>query len=239
MNADLKHAAPRETARLVKIPAGSVSLDGALSVPDDASGIILLAHGGSSSRLDPRHQFLAQWLRRSGLGTLLCDLLTEQEERADAGRGCLRFNIGLLTQRLVCEAHWLGGEDEARHQRLGFFGSSTGAGAALVAAADLGKGIAAVVSGGGRPDLAGNALRRVKCPSLLIVGGLDDDVLELNQGALQLLACEKRLCIVQKASPLFAEPGALEEVAQLAAGWFLEHLGHGLSSRLPLRGNDR
>src|SRR5262245_59789873 len=151
-------------SRDVRIPAGSVNLEGELSVPQNADGLVVFAHGSGSSRRSPRNQFVAQLLRQSGLGTLLFDLLTLEEAAADAGPGRLRFNIGLLTQRLVCAVQWVAEEDEGRHLRIGFFGSSTGGAAALVAAADLGKSIGAVVSRGGRPDLAGNALRRVKAP---------------------------------------------------------------------------
>ena len=233
MSADIKSAAQTESGRPVKIPAGSVSLDGELIVPGDSTGLVIFAHGSGSSRFSPCNQHVAQLLRQAGLGTLLFDLLTPHEERADTERGTLRFNIGLLTQRLVCAAHWLAGEDEARHQRLGFFGSSTGGGAALVAAADLGRTIGAVVSRGGRPDLAGYALRRVKCPTLLIVGERDEDVLELNEQALEMLDCPKRLSVVPNATHLFEEPGALEEVARLTGEWFLKHLGHSHGSRLP------
>ena len=233
MSADIKNAAQTESGRPVKIPAGSVSLDGELIVPNDPAGLVIFAHGSGSSRFSPRNQRVAQLLRQAGLGTLLFDLLTPHEERSDAERGTLKFNMGLLTQRLVCAAHWLAGEDEARHQRLGFFGSSTGGGAALVAAADLGRNIGAVVARGGRVDLAGNALRRVKCPTLLIVGELDEDVLELNEEALEMLDCPKRLSVVPNATHLFEEPGALEEVARLAAEWFLASLGHSHGSRLP------
>ena len=232
MSADIKNAAQTESGRPVKIPAGSVSLDGELIVPGDPAGLVIFAHASGSS-LSPRNQHVAQLLRQAGLGTLLFDLLTPHEERSDAERGTLRFNIGLLTQRLVCAAHWLAGEDEARHQRLGFLGSSTGGGAALVAAADLGRNIGAVVSRGGRPDLAGNALRRVKCPTLLIVGEHDEDVLELNEQALAMLDCPKRLSVVPNATHLFEEPGTLEEVVRLAGDCFLEHLGHSHGSRLP------
>jgi pimeloyl-ACP methyl ester carboxylesterase len=233
MSADIKNAAQTESSRPVKIPAGSVSLDGELIVPVDPAGLVIFAHGSGSSRFSPRNQRVAQLLRQAGLGTLLFDLLTPHEERTDAERDTLRFNIGLLTQRLVCAAHWLAGEDEARHQRLGFFGSSTGGGAALVAAADLGRSIGAVVARGGRPDLAGYALRRVKCPTLLIVGEHDEDVLELNEQALELLDCPKRLSVVPNATHLFEEPGALEEVARLAGDWFFANLGHSHGSRLP------
>ena len=233
MSADIKSTAQTESGRPVKIPAGSVSLDGELIVPGDSTGLVIFAHGSGNSRFSPCNQRVAQLLRQAGLGTLLFDLLTPHEERADTERGTLRFNIGLLTQRLVCAAHWLAGEDEARHQRLGFFGSGTGGGAALVAAADLGRHIGAVVSRGGRPDLAGNALRRVKCPTLLIVGERDEDVLELNEQALEMLDCPKRLNVVPNATHLFEEPGALEAVTRLAGDWFLANLGHSHGSRLP------
>ena len=229
MSADIRNAA--ESPRAIRIPAGAATLDGEILAPPDAQGLVLFAHGSGSSRHSPRNQFVAAQLRQAGLGTVLFDLLTPEEERLDAARGHLRFNIGLLTQRLVCAAHWVSGEDEARHQRLGFFGSSTGGAAALVAAADLGRTIGAVVSRGGRPDLAGGALRRVKCPTLLLVGGRDDTVLELNQEAMELLRCEKELKVVPGATHLFEEAGALEEVSRLAADWFLRHLGHTPGSR--------
>lgn len=231
MSADIRNTDSTESPRAVRIPAGNVTLDGEIHVPPAAEGVVLFAHGSGSSRRSPRNKFVAQQLRKAGLGTVLFDLLTAEEERADAARGHLRFNIGLLTQRLVCAAHWVAGEDEARHQRLGFFGSSTGGGAALVAAADLGKAIGAVVSRGGRPDLAGGALRRVKCPTLLIVGERDEEVLELNEEAYGLLACEKELRVVRGATHLFEEEGALDEVARMAGDWFLEHLGHVTASR--------
>jgi dienelactone hydrolase len=231
MSADIRHAASTESPRAIRIPSGSVTLEGELCVPAGAAGVVLFAHGSGSSRHSPRNRFVAEQLHKAGLGTVLFDLLTPEEERLDAARGHLRFNIGLLTQRLVCAAHWVAEEDEARHLRLGFFGASTGGGAALVAAADLGKAIGAVVSRGGRPDLAGGALRRVKCPTLLIVGELDEQVIALNEEAYELLACEKELQIVRGASHLFEEQGALDEVARLASAWFLEHLGHTTSAR--------
>jgi len=211
-----------ETSRAVQIPTGSVNLDGELAVPPDAAGLVIFAHG--SGRRSPRNQEIARLLRKAGLGTLLFDLLTPAEAAEDARDSRLRFNIGLLTQRLVCAAHWVADEDEARHMRPGFLGAGTGGGAALVAAADLGKTIGAVVSRGGRPDLAGNALRRVKAPTLLVVGERDEAVLEWNEEAYEMLDCEKTLAIVPRATHAFEEPGALEEVARLAADWFLEHL---------------
>lgn len=220
MNADMTNAQHGDPTLAVHIPVGSVSLDGELLVPSAAEGIVLFAHTGGPP--GPRLRLLAQLLRKAGLGTLLFELITPLEARADAGH--LRFNIGLLTQRLVSVAHWLGEEDEARHQRLGFFGAGTGAGAALVAAADLGKTIGAVVSSGGRPDLAGNALLRLKCPTLLIVGERDDEAVELNEEAYGMLDCEKELRLIRGATHSFEETGALEEVARLTAEWFLEHL---------------
>jgi len=224
MSAETDRLAAGESTRAVRLSTGSVTLEGELIVPLRAEGLVLFAHGSGSSRHSPRNRVVAQLLHQAGLGTFLLDLLTLEEAGADASRGHLRFNIGLLTQRLVCAAHWVAEEDEARHLRLGFFGASTGGGAALVAAADLGKAIGAVVSGGGRPDLAGNALRRIKAPTLLIVGERDERVLELNEEAYGMLGCEKSLEVVRGASHLFEEPGALEEVARLASGWFLEHL---------------
>lgn len=224
MSAETDRLQTGNLARSIRIPTGSVTLDGELAVPDNAEGLVIFAHGSGSSRHSPRNQFVAQSLRKAGLGTLLLDLLTSEEGREEAASAHLRFNIGLLTQRLACAAHWVADEDEARHLRLGFFGSSTGAAAALVAAADLGKSIGAVVSRGGRPDLAGNALLRLETPTLLIVGGLDEAVLELNEEAYEMLDCEKILTVVPRATHLFEEPGALEDVARLAADWFLEHL---------------
>ena len=224
MSAETDRLQAGEITRSVRIPTGSVTLDGDLSVPADAGGLVIFAHGSGSSRRSPRNQEVARLLRKARLGTLLFDLLTPAEATEDAQTSHLRFNMGLLTQRLVCAAHWVADEDEARHLRLGFFGASTGGGAALVAAADLGKAIGAVVSRGGRPDLAGNALRRVKAPTLLIVGERDEAVVELNEEAYEMLNGEKTLAIVPGATHLFEEPGALEEVARLAADWFLEHL---------------
>jgi predicted alpha/beta-hydrolase family hydrolase len=224
MSAEIGRLQAGDAARAIRIPAGSVTLDGELSVPSDPQGLVIFAHGSGSSRHSPRNQHVAALLHRAGLGTVLFDLLTPEEEADASARGHLTFNIGLLTQRLVCAAHWLAEEDEARHLRLGFFGCSTGGGAALVAAADLGAGIGAVVSRGGRPDLAGNALRRVKSPTLLIVGGHDEDTLELNEEALAMLDCSKQLVVVPQATHLFEEPGALDAVARLASAWFLDHL---------------
>jgi putative phosphoribosyl transferase len=215
----------------VRIPAGEVTLDGELSLPEDARGVVIFAHGSGSSRHSPRNQFVARTIRAAGIGTLLFDLLTMEEERVDLFTGYLRFDIGLLADRLVDATRWLSEEesgikDQAKpyHLRPGYFGASTGGGAALVAAATLGERIGAVVSRGGRPDLAGQALAQVKSPTLLIVGGRDEPVIALNQEAYAKLRCEKELRIVPGATHLFEEPGALNEVARLAAEWFERHL---------------
>lgn len=203
---------------------GKVWLGGELCVPAGASGLVLFAHGSGSSRHSPRNQFVAEVMREVGIGTLLFDLLTAEEEQVDDMTRELRFDIGLLARRLAAAAQWASGHPAARGLRMGFFGASTGGGAALVAAAQLGHRIHAVVSRGGRPDLAGEALEKVKCPTLLIVGGLDSVVIELNQRAFAELRCQKELKIIPRATHLFAEPGRLEQVARLSAEWFQEHL---------------
>ena len=208
----------------VRITADSAALEGEYCVPAGAVGIVIFAHGSGSSRHSPRNQAVARALQESGTGTLLFDLLTRQEEEADAHTGYLRFNIGLLAQRLIAVTRWVARQSRAAHLGLGYFGSSTGGAAALVAAAELGSVIDAVVSRGGRPDLAGDALPRVEAPTLLIVGERDDLVLRLNQEAFERLRCEKELTVVPRATHLFEEPGALEEVARLAAVWFRRHL---------------
>jgi dienelactone hydrolase len=208
----------------MRIPAGPVKLDGELTVPPHARGLVLFAHGSGSSRHSPRNQAVAHALQSAGLATLLFDLLTKQEEREDTHTGHLRFNIGLLAERLVHATQAMQQDEEARHLRPGFFGASTGGGAALVAAAELGERVGAIVSRGGRPDLAGEALPRVKSPTLLIVGGEDDLVIRLNEQALLQLRCQRDLRIVPGASHLFEEPGTLDQVAQHAADWFQEHL---------------
>lgn len=200
-------------------------LEGELVVPHDARGLVLFAHGSGSSRHSPRNQFVAHTLQEAGLGTLLFDLLTREEERSDARSGHLRFNIEFLSSRLVHAAEQIKYDIEANGLRLGFFGSSTGGGAALVAAAELGERVGAVVSRGGRPDLAGSALRHVTCPTLLIVGGDDEPVIRLNEQAMRDLRCRKELRIIPGASHLFEEPGTLDQVAHDAAEWFKEHLG--------------
>jgi dienelactone hydrolase len=208
----------------VHIPAESVTLEGEFIVPDGASGIVLFAHGSGSSRHSPRNRFVAEVIRKSNLGTLLFDLLTPEEESVDVHTRHLRFDIGLLARRLVAASNWLNSQAETKHLKVGFFGASTGAAAALVAAAELGEKVGAVVSRGGRPDLAGNAIVRVICPVLLIVGGLDDVVIKLNEHAYTQLRSEKEMRIVPGATHLFEEPGTLEIVAGLAAGWFEHYL---------------
>ena len=197
-------------------------LQGDLTVPENAGGIVLFAHGSGSSRHSPRNQYVAQVIRQAGVGTLLFDLLTKEEEAIDLQTGHLRFDIAFLAERLI-EATQLINE-HLSHLRVGYFGSSTGGGAALVAAAHIGEEIGAVVSRGGRPDLAGSALPNVKSPTLLMVGGLDYPVIEVNRRAFALLGCEKELKIIPGATHLFEEPGALEQVAELAADWFQKHL---------------
>lgn len=207
-------------SREVKIRADDIRLSGTLSIPEQARGIVLFAHGSGSGRHSPRNRQVAGALQEAGLATLLFDLLTEDEETVDIYTRHLRFDIGLLAQRLVAAADWLQELEETKKLKIGFFGSSTGGGAALVAAAVLGERVAAVVSRGGRPDLAGAALGEVSSPVLLIVGGLDDVVIKLNEEALAQLRCEKQLKIVPGANHLFEEPGALEAVAETAAQWF-------------------
>ena len=206
--------------RLVRIEAGSVLLEGNLSLPEGTRGIVLFAHGSGSSRLSPRNRHVAQLLNQARLATLLVDLLSPEEEAVDLRTAQLRFNIALLAERLV----GITGSPDTRPLRIGYFGASTGAAAALVAAAERPKMVRAVVSRGGRPDLAGPALAHVEAPTLLIVGGNDLLVIELNRAALAQLRSEKRLVIVPGATHLFEEPGALDEVARLAREWFERYL---------------
>ena len=208
-------------AKDVHIRSGDVQLEGELSIPAGAQGVAIFAHGSGSSRHSPRNQFVARTIREAGVGTLLFDLLTKDEEAVDSYTAQLRFDIGLLATRLIDATYWIKGELDLR---VGYFGSRTGGGAALVAAAQLGDMVGAVVSRGGRPDLAGDALPRVESPTLLIVGGLDYPVIEMNEAALAHLRCEKELKIVPGATHLFEEPGTLEQVANLAAEWFQQHL---------------
>ena len=208
----------------VRVAAGPVCLDGNLSLPEGARGIDLFAHGSGSSRLSPRNRQVAQLLNHAKLATLLVDLLTPEEEVVDLQTAQLRFDIELLAKRLVGVTDWLTQTPETRQLRIGYFGASTGAGAALVAAAERPELVGAVVSRGGRPDLAGSALTRVRAPTLLIVGGNDVQVIALNRTALAQLHCEKQLVIVPGATHLFEEPGALDQVGLLARDWFERHL---------------
>ena len=207
----------------VQIQAGQADLFGNLHIPDEAAALALFAHGSGSSRHSPRNQFVARTLNNAGLATLLFDLLTPEEESIDARTAELRFNIGLLAERLVHATKWAKQQEQTRDLRIGYFGSSTGGGAALVAAAEIPQDVGAVVSRGGRPDLADEALPKVQAPTLLIVGGNDDVVIELNEQARDRMRCEVKLEIVPGATHLFEEPGALEKVAKLASDWFLLH----------------
>ena len=210
--------------RQVKVPSGPVVLEGTLSLPDGARGLVLFAHGSGSSRFSPRNRHVARILNEAILATLLIDLLTPAEEALDLRSAHLRFDIGLLAERLVASTDWLIQHPGTRRFQIGYFGASTGGGAALMAAATRPQIVGAVVSRGGRPDLAGPSLSRVRAPTLLIVGGNDVQVIDLNRAALAQLHCEKQLVIVPEAGHLFEEPGALDQVAQLARGWFERHL---------------
>lgn len=207
-------------AREVRIPTGSSVLDGTLTIPRRAVGIVLFAHGSGSSRFSPRNQAVAQTLNKEGIATLLFDLLTVEEEAADEDRRALRFDVGLLAQRLEDATYWLESVPDARRLSVGYFGASTGAAAAIVAAARVRTQVSAVVSRGGRPDLAGDALDSLRAPILLLVGSKDTDVLVFNEQALQRLDGAKELKIIPEASHLFEEPGTMEEVAHLAVQWF-------------------
>ncbi|MDZ4403622.1 dienelactone hydrolase family protein [Prosthecobacter sp.] len=218
-------AISKKAPRTVKISTGYVELEGELELPDYAPGVVLFAHGSGSSRHSPRNQYVAEIIREAGLGTLLFDLLTHEEEQQDAITGALRFDIDLLAQRLIGVTRWLERQPETRGLKAGYFGASTGGAAALMAAAELGDRVAAVVSRGGRPDLAGNALHKVRSPTLLIVGGYDEMVICLNNEAYDKLRCEKDFRIVPCATHLFEEPGKLEQVAQISAHWFSKHMG--------------
>jgi pimeloyl-ACP methyl ester carboxylesterase len=210
--------------QLVQVPAGSVTLEGNLTLPEESRAIVLFAHGSGSSRHSPRNRYVARVLNEAKLATLLIDLLTLHEEVVDARTAQLRFDIDLLAERLIDATDWLTQFPDTKHLRIGYFGASTGAAAALAAAAVRPDAVRAIVSRGGRPDLAGAALTRVQAPTLLIVGEHDDQVVQLNQQALAQLRCEKRLVIVPGATHLFEEAGALDEVARLARDWFQRHL---------------
>jgi putative phosphoribosyl transferase len=214
-----RNATSRE--RVVEIPAGRRIVKGTLTIPRESRAVVVFAHGSGSGRFSPRNQFVAQTLQDAGLATLLIDLLEEDESLNRRNV----FDIELLANRLCAAADWLRRDPETRSLRLGYFGASTGAGAALVAAARQPEGIGAVVSRGGRPDLAQDALADVVAPTLLLVGSRDEEVLALNRQALALLRCPKELVLIPGATHLFEEPGTLEQVAHLAQQWFLRHLG--------------
>jgi len=214
-------------SREVRISVGSITLPGELSVPGGAEGLVLFAHGSGSSRHSRRNQYAAQVIREAGVGTLLFDLLTREEERIDLQTRHLRFDIDLLARRLVGATEWVKKQKETAPMRICYFGIGAGGGAALIAAAEMDDEIGAVVSRGGRPDMAGEALSRVVSPTLLIVGGSDDAIIRLNEEALGKLLCVKELKIVPGATHLFEEPGKMEEVARLAADWFQRHLRAG------------
>jgi putative phosphoribosyl transferase len=214
-----------EQEQTVRVRAGQATLEGSLTLPAEPDGVVLFAHGSGSGRHSPRNRYVAARLRQAGLATLLVDLLTPHEEAEDRDSGHLRFDIGLLAARLLGATEWLAKDLRTAGLSVGYFGASTGGGAALVAAAQRPGLVSAVVSRGGRPDLAGDALPGVRAPTLLIVGGDDEPVIELNQWALARLGSRvKRLVIVPGATHLFEEPGKLEEVARLAAEWFSKHL---------------
>lgn len=209
----------------IVVPLADARLSGELCIPPEAQGLVIFAHGSGSSRHSPRNQFVARQLQRADLGTLLFDLLTPEEELAEWHTRHLRFNIPFLAGRLLGVTRWAMAQPDCAGLKPGYFGASTGAAAALVAAAELGTAIGAVVSRGGRPDLAEAVLPRVASPTLLIVGELDHAVIPLNEAAFQRLKCPKELRIVPRASHLFEEPGALETVAELAREWFQRYLG--------------
>ena len=208
----------------IAVPVDAVRLEGILSLPAPAAGVVLFAHGSGSSRHSPRNRYVADVLNQSGLATLLIDLLIGEEQEVDQQTAQLRFDIPFLARRLDGITGWLAGRPEVTGLKIGLFGASTGAGAALVAAAELPGLVSAVVSRGGRPDLAGTALARVQAPTLLIVGGADVVVLELNRRAMAALHCRKELRSIPRASHLFEEPGALQKAARMARDWFVEEL---------------
>lgn len=221
MNSNKHQQPPREVEITIN---GKVSIKSSLNVFERAKGIVLFAHGSGSGRFSQRNRYVASVLEQAGIASLLIDLLTEEEEKVDLVTRELRFDIDLLATRVVGATKWLLADSALSKLKIGYFGASTGAAAALVTAAELGKDIAAVVSRGGRPDLAGEALTKVKAPTLLIVGGNDFVVIDLNQRAMEQMTCQKELVIVPGAGHLFEEPGALEQVAQYAAKWFEQYL---------------
>jgi dienelactone hydrolase len=222
-----------EDTAAVRIPSDGVLLDGDFRAPAGARGLVVFSHGSGSGRHSPRNRYVARRLEEEGLATLLLDLLTEAEEAVDETTRRLRFDVEMLARRLQDAAAWAARAPGTASLRTGFFGASTGAAAALVAAARMGEGVGAVVSRGGRPDLAGDALPRVRCPVLLVVGGLDDVVVDLNEEAFARLGGPREMRVVPGATHLFEEPGALEEVARLAAEWFARHLDGGGRGEAP------
>ncbi|MBE9170271.1 dienelactone hydrolase family protein [Pleurocapsales cyanobacterium LEGE 06147] len=209
--------------RSVQIASGQINLEGNLNLPEAARGVVLFAHGSGSSRHSPRNRYVANVLNHGRFTTLLLDLLTPEEERVDSQTGHLRFNITFLAERLITATEWLAQNLNVPDLKVGYFGASTGAAAALVAAAQRPEAVDAIVSRGGRPDLAGEVLPNVKAPTLFIVGGNDTPVIEMNQSAMAQLQVEKKLEIIPGATHLFPEPGALEEVARLALKWFEQY----------------
>jgi putative phosphoribosyl transferase len=221
----MRNDSPTPDLQEVRIPAGPAWLYGDLALPRDTRGLVLFAHGSGSGRHSARNRQVAARLQQDGIATLLFDLLTREEEQADLRTREHRFDIALLTRRMEAAARWTQAQAALQELPIGFFGASTGSAAALIAAAQLGREVAAVVSRGGRPDLAGPAaLAAVPAPTLLIVGGADHGVIELNEQALARLRCVKELAIVPGATHLFEEPGMLEQVGDLAAAWFTRHL---------------
>ena len=222
---------------LVSVTADSVTLEGNLAIPETAEGVVLFAHGSGSSRHSPRNRYVAEVLRSQGLATLLIDLLTESEEEIDRQTRHLRFDIGLLAQRLMGATDWLKDNSATRNLKIGYFGASTGSAAALVAATQRSNLVSAIVSRGGRPDLAGSALSRVRAPTLLIVGGNDIPVIEMNRDAMAYLCAQKQLIIIPGATHLFEESGALEKVARLTSKWFNRYLKSDRRAKLALAEN--
>ncbi len=208
----------------LRIPAGGVEVFGNLFLPEGSIGLVVFVHGSGSSRFSPRNQYVAKEFNKAGLGTLLFDLLTQKEEEVDVATAEYRFNIPLLAERLIGVTEWLRLDQQTQNFKLGYFGASTGAAAALIAAAKLPGEVSAVVSRGGRGDLAGEYLSRVEAPTLLLVGGWDEDVIELNRQAQSQMNSQTKLVVVEGATHLFEEPGKLEEVARLSIEWFQKYL---------------
>lgn len=208
----------------LKIPVGNVEVEGNMFLPEQAEGLVVFAHGSGSSRFSPRNQYVAKEINKANIGTLLFDLLTPGEEEEDELTGEYRFDIALLAQRLIGVTQWLRNDPSTQNVKLGYFGASTGAAAALIAAAKMPEAVSVVVSRGGRPDLAGEYLRQVQAPTLLLVGGWDEEVIELNKQAQQQMTNENKLIVIPAATHLFEEPGKLEEVARFATEWFQRFL---------------